>query len=52
MGQMADFFINMGVTALFVFIKNPESKAKYKAISLKVYRKIKEAFAGDPDFEA
>lgn len=46
-----EFFINMGVTALFFAIKNPASKAKFRKISLKVYNTIKSAYFGDPDFQ-
>lgn len=47
---MIEYFINMGVTALFMSIKNPDSKAKMKKISLKVYLTIKAAYSGDSDF--
>lgn len=48
--DLSDFFINMGVTALFLSIKSSEGKAKMKKISLKVYNTIKSVYAGDPDF--
>ena len=52
---MEDYLINLGLNVLFTAlgttIKNPASKAKYKAAILKLYRAIKTAFAGDPDFQ-
>ena len=51
MNLMQEFFINMGVTALFIAIKNPESKGKMKKIALKIYNTIKASYAGDPDFQ-
>jgi hypothetical protein len=47
---MEDFFINMGVTALFMSIKNANSKARLRKLCLKVVNVIKAAYAGDPDF--
>jgi hypothetical protein len=47
---MKEFWINMGVTALFVSIKSADGKAKLKKICLKVYNTIKAVYAGDPDF--
>jgi hypothetical protein len=47
---MLEFWINMGVTALFLAIKNPISKLKFRKISLKIFTTLKMTFAGDPDF--
>lgn len=47
---MEDILINLGVSALLVSIKNPDKRVSMKAIFLKVFRTIKAAYAGDPDF--
>ena len=47
---MDEILINMGVSALLVAIKNPAKRVSMRAIFLKVFRSIKAAFAGDPDF--
>lgn len=49
--DMVDFWVNMGVTALFVSIKSDAGKAKFKKISLKIFNTIKSVYAGDPDFQ-
>jgi hypothetical protein len=41
----------MAFSVLLSTIKNPESRGKFKAAFLKVFRAIKAAFPGDPDFE-
>ena len=50
-----DFFINMGFSVVFTLlkgtIKSEQSKAKYKAIVLKLFNPIRATFAGDPDFQ-
>ena len=51
MNILSDMLINLGVTALFVSIKNEQSKGKFKKICIKIVTTIKSAFAGDPDFE-
>lgn len=45
-----DYLISMGVTVLLLAIKGPKKKKQIRAIALKVYKSIKEAYAGDPDF--
>lgn len=49
--MLEDILINLGVSSLLVAIKNPKRKAQLRSTFLKVYRAIKVAFAGDPDFE-
>lgn len=46
-----DFWIVMGTAAILQSIKNPDSRAGLKKVMLKIYRSIKAAYAGDPDFE-
>lgn len=46
-----DFLIDIGVSAIISSIKNPKNRAKLKAVMLKVYTKIKTAYADDPDFD-
>ena len=50
-----DFLINMGINVVLTliggFIKNPKSKEQYRKAMLKIFNAIKLAFAGDPDFQ-
>lgn len=45
------FWITMGTAAILASIKNPESRAALKKVMLKIYKSIKAAYIGDPDFE-
>lgn len=45
------FWITMGTAAILASIKNPDSRAGLKKVMLKIFRSIKAAYQGDPDFE-
>ena len=45
-----DFYLNFGITAILLAIKNPAKKASLKKAMLKVRDAINIAYAGDPDF--
>ena len=49
-GILEQFAGNLVLALLAQIIKNPNSKATYRAIMLSIYQDIKIAFAGDPDF--
>lgn len=49
--EMGDLLVHMGITVLLATVKNAESKTKFKAAFLKVFRAIQDAFSGDPDFD-
>lgn len=49
---MEEIMIQAGFTWVLSTIKNPKSKAKYKAVILKVFKTIWVAFANDPEFKA
>ncbi len=46
-----DFVINMGLSALFLALKNPAKLAGLKKAMLKLRNAINLAYASDPDFQ-
>ncbi len=46
-----DLIIALAVATILSTIKSTKSKAKLKAAMLKVFTAIRNAYAGDPDFE-
>lgn len=49
--DMYDFWINMGTTAILTSLKNPDKVAVIRRVMLKIFRAIKNAYPGDPDFQ-
>lgn len=47
---MEDLIIGMAASIIISSVKNPSSKAKLKAVMLKIYRTIGGIYSGDPDF--
>jgi len=45
------FWIDISFAVLLRTVKNEESKKNFRAAFLKVFRSIRAAFPGDPDFE-
>ena len=48
---MEDLLINAGFTWVLTAIKDPKSRAKYKAVILKVFKVIWSLFGTDPEFQ-
>ena len=48
---MEEIFINMGISALLVAIKNPNKKESMRKVFLKVFRAIWLQFANDKEFQ-
>ena len=51
MNAWKKFLIDLGVSTLIVVLNNPELLPQAKPIALKIYQKIKEVYAFDPDFQ-
>lgn len=51
MGRWKLMLLNMGLTALYMAVNDPALKPIVKPIALEIFRKLKEAFFGDPDFQ-
>ncbi|MEX2030017.1 MAG: hypothetical protein WD906_03495 [Anaerolineales bacterium] len=49
---MEDLLINAGFTWVLSTIKDPNNRAKYKAVILKVFKVIWTLFGTDPEFQA
>jgi len=50
MGSWELYVIQLGITALSFALQNPVIRATVKPTALQIYKEIKLAFAGDPDF--
>ena len=50
--MLEDIFINMGVSALLVAIKNEQRRKQMRAIFLKIFKAIWLNFASDEEFQA
>lgn len=43
--------LQLGASLLKQTVKNEQSKKKMRRVCLEIFRTLKSAFAGDPDFE-
>ena len=48
---MEEILIDLGVGAILRSIKNPGKKAAIRKAMLKVFKAIRDAYSGDPDFQ-
>ncbi len=46
-----EFVINNAIGVVLATVKKPESKEKMRSAFLKIFRKIKEVYGSDPDFQ-
>jgi hypothetical protein len=51
MNWYKELLLNIGWAALQIAMADPILKPKVKPIALKIFRGIKAAFIGDPDFQ-
>lgn len=48
---MEDYLLSAGVAILLMALKNPQKKKSIRNIALKVFKSLKAAYSGDPDFQ-
>lgn len=48
---MEDLLFGMGISVILSMLKNPQKKAAIRKAMLKVFKGIKAAYAGDPEFQ-
>ena len=46
-----DFAVTIAVQTFLQALRTPGARAKFRAVSLQVFRQLKLVFAGDPDFQ-
>ncbi len=49
--MLENLFINMGISAILLAIKNPKKKVALKRAMLKLFLAIRLAYSSDPDFQ-